>query len=163
MNAIKNSLIYKLWLFITNSYQNSYYHKLGVFFSERSKNSKTILLYNNYINKTPASHNVILIKKFMDIFLKPFRFLSKSAKESTCNKILQTTQREFNKNFIYGILLIMTTFSLGINIALFIKGDINMMYSSLLVVSIISFFIYIKVEKYIINSLIYKVLKTIFN
>jgi len=163
MSILKNSLIYKLWLFIRTSYQNSYYHKLGLFFSKKSKDSKSLYLYNNYINKAPASHNVILIPKVIDIFAKPFRFISNNAKESICSKILKNIQSELNKSFIYSILLIMTTFSLGINIALFIKGDIDILYSSLLVVSIISFFIYIKVEKYIVNSLIYKLLNTIFN
>ena len=163
MEIFNNSLIGKFWALLTKCHVSSTYHKFGLFSSKAKTSSKTNKLFFRYINKTPYSHNANFSSNFISVISKPFKLLNSYAKTSFFSKILTQLKKSINGNFIFSFLIIIMTFSLGLNISYFIKGQTNILYTTLFIVSIISLFIYIRVEKYIKYSLIYKIIKTILN
>ena len=163
MEIFNNSLIGKSWILLKRCYASSIYHKFGLFSNKTKLSSKTNKFFSKSINKTPNSHNANLSYSFISIIRKPFKLLNNYAKTSSLSKILTQLTKDINSNFIFSFLIIIMTFSLGLNISYFIKGQTNILYTTIFIVSIISLFIFIRVEKYIKYSFIYKIIKAIFS
>ncbi|MBN2853587.1 MAG: hypothetical protein JXQ23_12695 [Clostridia bacterium] len=163
MKYFKYSLLFKIWNFLCFCYQNSHYHKLGMALSAISLKSKAHQVMKRYIERTPSSHQARITDGTVHFLTKPFSFLKKYSGESKSSQWLHQISQQFNQHVIFSFLLILTTFSLGLNIADFIKtGTPDILYSSIFIASVIAFFLYMKVEKFIRYSLIYRMLDSIF-
>lgn len=163
MNIFKHSFLYRILMSIKTYYQYSFYYRIGCYFSRINKYSHVHKSYGKHINKEAVSHHATMTWKTVMFMTTPFRYLKSIALHSKVGSFMHSFNKDAKAHLLYGILLMVTTYAIGLNLATFFKGELDFVYSGVLAISIITLFIYMKVEKYSRYSSLHKLLTTIFD
>lgn len=157
IKIVKHSLLYRFISKLISYYEHSEFNKLDLFFKKAYLNSKTKKVVSSYINSVPRCEKAALSNRFLNKFSGFFTRFADYNKNSLTFKLFHTINSSIIKKPIESFLVSATALLVGINTLLFIKEIPSNLFNALFIIFIITYLVFIKVQKYYINSFICKI------